>query len=125
MRRRDGAGRVLDYSYDAGGRLERVMADGELLARVERDFAARTMSAHGPAAQRRHRRRDLAGDGHRDTSIVTIGSRTRTRTNTPIPNRSDNHPSTLPAPWQSRWLRDTIERQESQSLHRRVSTSKS
>ena len=50
VRRRDGAGRVLDYSYDAGGRLERVMADGELLARVERDFAARTMSAHGPGS---------------------------------------------------------------------------
>ena len=78
MRRRDGAGRVLDYSYDAGGRLERVVADGERVARIERDFAARTMSAHGPAAQRRHRRRDLAGDGHRDTSIVTVGSRTRT-----------------------------------------------
>ena len=26
MRHRDGAGRVLDYSYDAGGRLERVRA---------------------------------------------------------------------------------------------------
>ena len=48
MCRRDGTGRVLDYSYDTAGHLSQVVADGDLVARVERDLAARTVRAHGP-----------------------------------------------------------------------------
>lgn len=46
MCRRDGTGRVLDY--DGAEHLSQVVADGDLVARVERDLAARTVRAHGP-----------------------------------------------------------------------------
>ena len=45
MCRRNGTGRVLDYSYDGAGHLRQVVADGDLVARVERDLAARTVRA--------------------------------------------------------------------------------
>ena len=43
-----GTGRVLDYSYDGTEHLSQVVADGDLVARIERDLAARTVRAHGP-----------------------------------------------------------------------------
>ena len=42
--RTDAGGRRLEWCYDRTGRLERTLADGRLLTRVERDFAARTLT---------------------------------------------------------------------------------
>ena len=39
---------MLGYSYDTAEHLSQVVADGELVARIERDLAARTVRAHGP-----------------------------------------------------------------------------
>ena len=39
---------MLGYSYDTAEHLSQVVADGDLVARVERDLAARTVRAHGP-----------------------------------------------------------------------------
>ena len=48
VRRAEATGRVLEWAYNTAGRLEEVRADGDLLARLRRDPAARTMSADGP-----------------------------------------------------------------------------
>ena len=39
---------MLDYSYDTAEHLSQVVADGDLVARIERDLAAQTVRAHGP-----------------------------------------------------------------------------
>ena len=48
VRRAEATGRVLEWAYNTAGRLEEVRADGDLLARLRRDPAARTISADGP-----------------------------------------------------------------------------
>lgn len=57
MCRRDGTGRVLGYSYDTAGHLGRVVADGDLVARIERDLAARTVRARPRAGPYPHQHR--------------------------------------------------------------------
>ena len=50
--RTDAGGRRLQWCYDRSGRLERTLADGRLLARTERDFAARTLTQIGAGGER-------------------------------------------------------------------------